>query len=237
VLKCEDSQFKTLLQREIAVQCKIGGDCANIPTFIDAWYSSQQEELYIVMQWIPGKTMRNFMDTMVSTVFLQNMIIMCDVLQVFSSQGMSHKDIKPENIMITPQGTLYLIDFNLSLTEQVLGIGTENYRAPEMVMPGTGTNLLQADIFSIGVMLYEFFTGECPMLNTHYFLNIFHADQTRWTDFKRPKEINDTIPDSLDELIVKCMAYSPRSRYNNPAQLKRALIECKKTLRNWKKRK
>ena len=187
------------------------------------------------MQWIPGKTLQTIMNEMPANIFLINIGTLCDILQVFFYEKMSHKDIKPENIMITPQGSLYLIDFNLTLTSPELGIGTRDYRAPELFMAGTSTDFKKADIFSIGVMLYEFFTGVRPVRNSHYCLDIFNTDQAHWTSFKQPKEINSTIPDELNQLIVKCMALSPNDRYRDPATIKRELKNCRSKLTNWRK--
>lgn len=225
------------LNREVRCQIDLAKKCTNVPVVFDAWHDGNQHEFYIVSQWIPGKTMRDRMETLSALEFLGHMSTISAIMQIMFNDGKSHKDIKPENIMISQiESTPYLIDFNLSLTPPMLGIGTNNYRAPEMSDCGTTIDQRKVDMFSMGVMMYEFFSGICPSRGDHYSLSRYAQNRDCWESFKQPKEINKTIPDKLNDIIVKCMAYSPRDRYRSPKDLKRELDHIFfSTVRNWKR--
>ena len=150
------------LKTEIVAQTRASAVCANIPTLIDFFVRENDHSFCIVMQWITGETLRNEIKNIEPVTFLNLMISLCDILHMIHRNGIQHKDIKPENILLTANGLVYLIDFNICIALPNLQDGTEYYRAPEMYIGGIATSRAQVDIFSIGVMMYEYFTQKIP---------------------------------------------------------------------------
>lgn len=140
--------------------------------------------------------------------------------------GLIHRDIKPENILINPQGVLKITDFGLtrvylSPTEARAVVGTFPYMSPEQCL-GLGVIDSRADIYSFGVVLYEMLTGKLPFLSHDKYDYIkFHVTETP----KTPSELKDSIPEELNNLVMKCMAKKVEDRYLNFCQLKEAILE------------
>ena len=152
---------------------------------------------------------------------------LCIILESMERTNLYHKDIKPANIMVTKRGTLYLIDFNISLSVANHEEGTEFYRAPEMESGSKITARNKVDMFAIGVIMYQFYTGHLPKKPEDYAKgSSFGKNKNQWAKFKEPKEYKPDLPEDINAIIVKCMKYSPDDRYRNAAELKGKIINC-----------
>ncbi|MBN2310088.1 MAG: protein kinase [Candidatus Hydrogenedentes bacterium] len=123
-----------------------------------------------------------------------------------------HRDLKPQNIMLCPGGTVRLLDFGLAkllspdgVEESNTALGTAYYQAPEQGVPGAGLDH-RADIYSTGVILYQMLTGSLPIGR-----------------FRRPSEIEPAVPKALDEVVLRCLEPEPGRRYGSADELARAL--------------
>lgn len=173
---------------------------------------------YIVMEYIDGITLKEYIEMQgvldwKETLHLTTQIL--KALQHAHENGIVHRDIKPQNIMLLQDGTIKVTDFGIArfssnatrtMTEQA--IGSVHYIAPEQAR-GDKTDG-KTDIYSVGVMMYEMLTGRLP----------FDADSAvsvalmqLQTTAKRPREINPDIPAGLEEITIKAMQKSPESRY------------------------
>lgn len=223
-------EWADAVKREVTAMVAIDELSARVPYIIDSFF--ENDAFYIAMQWIEGQDLSEKMDAD-SETFIGWMIDLCDILSIMESRKRYHRDIKPANIRIDRNGNLYLIDFNISISRPVIGIGTNGYAAPEMIRH-VDVEYSRADMFSIGVILYRYFTGEIPQEGVHYAKEqsrrrrpLFGADKG-WTMFKSPKDIAPDITEDMSDIITKCMKYHPQDRYENFSKLKAALVKAVK---------
>jgi serine/threonine-protein kinase len=136
-----------------------------------------------------------------------------------------HRDIKPGNIMITPGGTVKLMDFGIarsatdhSLTATGTTLGSLYYMSPEQVKSGATDE--RSDLYSLGVTLYELVTGQRPFqADSEYSLMAAQVQQTP----RPPIEIRSDLPPALNELILKAMAKDPAWRFQSADAFRNAL--------------
>lgn len=224
-------------KEEAKAMVDVGRMTTHVPVVYEYFYDGTQHCFYIVMQKIRGETLDEVFhkknggkDVREGRVLLDNLATICDVLELMNRHGYYHKDIKPDNIMRGCENEAYLIDFGSSVND----IGQENdgtvgYRAPEMEKDYKLTNRTRADVFSLGVILYEFFTGRRPEAEVDYKRGSQRGPEA-WKSFVEPKEKRPEIPDPINELIVKCMKRNPKDRYDIRG-LKQALWKAKRALR------
>ncbi len=173
---------------------------------------------YIVMEYIDGITLKEFISQQKTvnwkdTVHFIHQIL--SALQHAHSKGVIHRDIKPQNIMLFKDGTIKVTDFgiarfsrNETQTMTDRAIGSVHYISPEQAK-GSAIDE-KADIYSVGVMLYEMLTGKLP----------FEADNAvsvaimqMQTKPKPLREINPDIPEGLEEITLHAMEKTPANRY------------------------
>jgi serine/threonine protein kinase len=148
----------------------------------------------------------------------------CAGLQEAHAQGIVHRDLKPENVMIDANGNVKIMDFGIARSMEALTkltgamIGTPAYMAPEQVA-GKSVDF-RTDIYSLGLMLYEMFTGSQP----------FQAETAVAVALKQmrempvaPHEVEPNIPVGLERVILKCLEKEPAKRYQTVAELATAL--------------
>lgn len=220
---------------EVKAMVALEGENLPIPCIYCTQYDAKQSKLYIIMQWINGSDLsKHFQDPELS--LLKWMSDLCVILDAMDRKHIYHKDIKPSNIMIDNRGQLHLIDFNISISTPNLIEGTLNYKAPEMAQNSKYVGREKVDMFSIGVMLYEYYTGIVPIRGTDYAKNRSRGP-FEWDKFIEPKEKKTEINAAVNEIIVKCMKLDPKQRYRNYSDLKRAFDQAIRSIRNEQRRK
>ena len=221
--------------QEVRTMIRVSELTAKIPNIYGMYYNEEQNELFIVMQWVGGETLAEKMEQNLSmAVYLRWIRELCGILKAMSSRHFQHKDIKPENIMFNENDDLYLIDFNLSVSVPNQIEGTPFYKAPEMDFGSTTVSRDKADMFSIGVILYQMATGKLPMRISDY--EIYDPDAVKWDFFTAPHEITPDIDPKLEEIIMRLMAYLPEDRYRNYNALAGDLRTVEQNLRARKKK-
>lgn len=138
-----------------------------------------------------------------------------------------HRDIKPANIMLTPQGTVKLMDFGIArptddthLTQTGMALGSVYYMSPEQVKVGRGDE--RSDIYSVGVTLYELLTGARPLTgDSSYSVMNAHLDQIP----QSPDRLNGDIPGALAGVILRALEKNPAARYRDAEEFRAALEE------------
>ena len=144
----------------------------NIITVYDAgeYQNGDRTQYFIVMEYIEGEDLKKIIDLKVPIPFRQKiemMIQVCRALQSAHSKGIVHRDVKPGNIRITSEGDVCIMDFGLAkfrsteLTGSLGVLGTPKYMSPEQTISSSNIDA-QSDIFSAGLVLYEFLCGSLP---------------------------------------------------------------------------
>ena len=209
-----------------------------IPRIYDASFDMKQGMLYIVIQRIPGKSLRDYMKPgkpALTSTMLGWMVDLCDIMTALERNRIQNKDIKPENILIWQDRYLYLIDFDISIAMPQIGVGTELYRAPETRRDFHEMGRSKVDIFSTGVMLYEMACGTIPKFGEDYDISPFGETRV-WDTFVEPKEKKTDLPEVINDIIVKCMKLRPEDRYTSASALKYDLMNAKRRVFNHKNR-
>jgi serine/threonine protein kinase len=145
---------------------------------------------------------------------------MCHGLDAAHKQGVVHRDIKPHNMLIMPEtGELKIMDFGIARLSEKKGtdkgmtttgtvMGTPDYMAPEQAQ-GEAADF-RADIYSLGVVLFEIFTGRLPFTGDSVMAVVLnHIQQPP----PAPRGINPRLPADLESVILRCLAKEPQSRY------------------------
>jgi serine/threonine protein kinase len=144
----------------------------NIITVYDAgeYQNGDRTQYFIVMEYIEGEDLKNIIDLKVSVPFRQKVEMMIQTFKALHSahsRGLVHRDVKPGNIRITSEGDVCIMDFGLAkfrsteLTGSLGVLGTPKYMSPEQTISSSNIDA-QSDIFSAGLVLYEFLSGSLP---------------------------------------------------------------------------
>ncbi len=206
---------------EVRAMTRLGEERLPIPQIYDTHYDGQSGTLYLVMEWIKGTTLAQQMQVN-PRIFVGWMMDLANILAEMERKRMYHKDIKPANLMITPSRQLVLIDFNLTISTPNLVEGTAHYKAPEMSPNSRYPGRDKVDMFAVGVMLYQYYTGDIPLRGRDYAQNR-RRGPFAWDVFVEAKEKNPQIPSGINEIINTCMQLDPKMRYRNNGELCRAL--------------
>lgn len=185
---------------------------------------------YIVMEYIDGITLREYLDQQTEVRWKEAIHFTVQILRALEhahQKGIVHRDIKPQNIMLLQDGTIKVTDFgiarfahNETRTMTDKAIGSVHYIAPEQAR-GDFTDE-RADVYSVGVMLYEMITGQLPFeADNAVSVAIMQLQSTP----KPPHEINPDIPEGLEEITLKAMQKNVSQRYQSAAEMLRDIEE------------
>jgi serine/threonine protein kinase len=179
-------------------------------------------QLFIVMEYVDGQTLRQKKDAINFKQAIDIGIQIADGLAAAHEKGIVHRDIKPENIMIRKDGIAQIMDFGLAklrgnisrLTKEGSTVGTAGYMSPEQVQ-GLDTDH-RSDIFSLGVLLYELFTGQLPFKGVHetaLMYEIVNVDAPPMSSTK------GEIDPELDRIILECLEKDINERTQSVKQV------------------
>jgi serine/threonine protein kinase len=191
-------------------------------------YDATNDPPYIVMRYLPTGTLKDIMEraklSFSEVIFLMSQV--SSALDYAHRQGVVHRDIKPSNIMVDSDGNAFLTDFGIAriieaaegLTASGAAIGTPGYMAPEQ---GIGNPVdSRADIYALGVMLFEMLSGKMP----------FSAETPMGVILKHINDPvpqitlqNPDLPSGINAILQKAMAKNPNDRYATASELSRAL--------------
>jgi serine/threonine-protein kinase len=187
------------------------------PHVVNVFDQGQDGDMaYLVMEYLPGITLRDLMREQKRLSVAQTITIMDAVLSGLAAAhraGIVHRDVKPENVLLAEDGRIKIGDFGLAratsantATGQML-LGTIAYLAPELVTRGTAD--ARSDIYSLGILLYEMLVGEQPYQGEQPMQIAFqHATDS----VPRPSAKNPGVPEQLDELVLWATEKVPDER-------------------------
>jgi serine/threonine protein kinase/photosystem II stability/assembly factor-like uncharacterized protein len=225
-----DADFRQRFERE--AQSIAGLHHPNILTVHD--YGETEEGCpYLVVDYVEGGTLRDRLitsqqakDRMPLEEVIEILAQVADALDYAHRQGVVHRDVKPNNILLSHDGRPLLADFGLAkpvqgdrrLTSTGVILGTPDYMAPEQAQGSAVDG--RADVYALGVMLFEMLTGRHPFAGeTPIGVIIKHISEP----LPCPSEIAPTIPSRLDEVVARATAKRPEERYQQAGDLARAL--------------
>jgi serine/threonine protein kinase len=190
-------------------------------------FGEQRPWYYLVMPYVEGGTLRDYLLQRTSLTleeagsFLEQI---ASALQYAHDHGVVHRDVKPSNILLRPDGHAYLGDFGLAkakmgadaVTHAGTMVGTPEYMAPEQ---SNGIHDYRSDIYSLGIILYQMLTGRVPFTaDSPVAISLKHI-QNQPTP---PSELNPHIPQPIEAVILKALAKNPDERYQQAETLANA---------------
>ena len=179
---------------------------------------------FLTMQYVEGEDLAGFLHRQGRLSLDETLSIfkqLCGALAAAHSKSVIHRDMKPENVMMTPEGAAFVTDFGLARSVQLSALtqtgsimGTPHYMSPEQVK-GEAVDA-GTDVYALGVMLYEMLTGELPFSGGSSFEVMMRRVQR---DPKPASEINPAIPDYLRRVLDRCLARDPAIRYSDAGEI------------------
>ncbi|WP_304406751.1 Stk1 family PASTA domain-containing Ser/Thr kinase, partial [uncultured Clostridium sp.] len=197
---------------------------ANIVNILDVGHEEEGNIDYFVMEYVSGKTLKELIvenGKLNYTVSIGIATQIAKALECAHKNNIIHRDVKPQNILVTESGMVKVTDFGIAksstsatITNTTTIMGSAHYLSPEQAK-GTFIDL-RSDIYSLGIVLYEMVTGILPFdAESPVTIALKHI-QSEPID---PKKYAPSIPDGLNNLIIKCMSKEPINRYQNCREL------------------
>ena len=188
---------------------------------------------FITMEYVSGEDLRSSIRRfgqlpIGKSISIANQI--CEGLAEAHRQGVVHRDLKSNNIMIDKEGNVRIMDFGIARSLEAKGItaagvmiGTPEYMSPEQV---EGKDVDQrSDVYSLGIVLYEMVTGRVPFEgDTPFTVGVKHKSETP----KDPKELNSQISEDLSLIILRCLEKEKEKRYQSAGELRSELKSIEK---------
>ncbi len=183
----------------------------------------EDNQTFIVMQYVDGESLKEAIASgkkysPVEVVDL--MTCLCDALEFAHNNKIVHRDIKPGNILLDKQERPYLVDFGVAriemstMTQSGTIVGTPSYMAPEQIQ-GARVDA-RADIFSLGVIIYEMLTGKRPFEGDHITTIVYKIMNEEPTSLR---EVKRDLPEGFEEVIKRALAKDPNRRYQSCREL------------------
>ncbi len=203
----------------------------NIVKIYDVGFTEKVQ--FIVMEYVDGITLTDYIEQQGVLKWRDAVHFTIQILRALQhahDRGIVHRDVKSSNIMLLRDGTIKVMDFgiarfnrenNKTMSEKT--IGSVHYISPEQAR-GDITDE-RSDIYSVGVMLYEMLTGKKPYDgDTPVAIALKHMQSTP----QKPTELNSTIPEGLEQIVLRAMQKEPTARYQTAGEMITDLEEFKK---------
>ena len=222
-----DEKFVRRFQREA-----LSASSLNHPNIVEMYDVGEDNgKYYIVMEYVEGKTLKNLIKKRGALTLPEVIDIMQQLTSAIScahDSNIIHRDIKPQNVLIKEDGIVKITDFGIAmalnsneLTQTNSVMGSVHYLPPEQAN-GKGATL-KSDIYSLGIVMFELLTGKLP----------FRGENAVEIAIKQMKNqipsvcsINENIPQSVENVILKACAKNPKNRYNTVKEMYADIETC-----------
>lgn len=240
----------TLLNREVAIKVLRGelstdavsllrfkreanaASTLNHPNIVEIYDVGEQDgKHFIVMEVVRGKTLKQLISQRGAMEKEEALAIMKQLIAAISEahrKNIIHRDIKPQNVLVKDDGTVKITDFGIALAQDAMQLtqtdavmGSVHYLAPECARGEAASN--QSDVYSLGIVLYELLRGEVPF-NGEAPVQI--AIKHMREEIPSIKEFNPTLPQSLENIILKATAKNKTLRYQSAKDMSDDLMTC-----------
>lgn len=227
-------RFKSSARKETALhrlslEAKIADsiDHPRIPRLV-AWIPEGESPAALVMQYVPGETLRHrlrkgVLDPKQAAMVIAQVADAAD--HAHARAHVTHRDLKPENIILDDNGDAYLCDFGLAVTlddqflEERLIVGTANYQSSDVILALNNEVDPRADVWALGAILFECLTGKPPGDGGSKEDQLVEAILAA----KFTGELPDTVPEALQAICRKCLEPNPLHRFNSCRDLVTAI--------------
>jgi eukaryotic-like serine/threonine-protein kinase len=216
-----DDEFAERFKREALSAASLSH-----PNIVQVYDRGETEEdaSYIAMEYVPGGTLKERISQEGPLEAADAAALGAQVAEALGAahdRGMVHRDIKPQNVLLTARGDAKVADFGIaraasSVTISQTGsvMGTAGYMSPEQALGKPATP--KSDLYSLGVVLYETLTGELPYTaDNPIAVSMKHVNDP----LRPPREVNPRIPEGMNALVTKLLAKDPEDRYASADEL------------------
>lgn len=215
-----EEELKRRFQREA-----LSATSLTHPHIVDIFDVGEEGELlYLVMEYVEGQTLKKFIQSNGPLAPKQALPIMRQLVSAISNahhNGIVHRDIKPQNILMDSEGNLKITDFGIAMalsatahTKTNSVIGTVHYLSPEQARGGMATK--KSDIYSLGIVFYELLTGELPFsAETAVAIALKHLQE----ETPSVRELFPSIPQSVENIILKATTKDAGHRYRSADEM------------------
>ncbi|MEK4385078.1 Stk1 family PASTA domain-containing Ser/Thr kinase [Solibacillus sp. FSL W7-1464] len=186
---------------------------------------------YIVMEYIKGKTLKQYIQEFSPLSAARSVHIMKQLTSAIAhahENGIIHRDIKPQNILMDEEGNVKVTDFGIatslgatSFTQTNSVIGTVHYLSPEQARGGLAT--MKSDIYALGIVFYELLTGELPFSGESA---VSIALKHLQAETPSVREFDASIPQSVENIVLKATAKDQNHRYSDAEEMEEDLNSC-----------
>ncbi|OIJ17786.1 hypothetical protein BKP45_19680 [Anaerobacillus alkalidiazotrophicus] len=216
----DDDEFIRRFRREAQAATSLSH-----PNVVNIYDVGEEDDLYyIVMEYVEGLTLKQLIQQRGALPIEEIVDIMLQISSAIShahANHIVHRDIKPHNILISAKGEAKVTDFGIAramtsatITHTNSVMGSVHYLSPEQARGGLVNE--RSDIYSLGIVLYEMVTGEVPFSgDTAVSIAIKHLQ----TEVPSPRLINPSLPQSIENIILKATAKDPFHRYSQVREL------------------
>lgn len=194
----------------------------NIVKVYDVSYGDKLQ--YIIMEYVEGITLKEYIESRGKIAWRDAVHFITQILRALQhahDKGIVHRDVKPQNIMMLQNGTIKVTDFGIARfsrsetrTMSDNAIGSVHYISPEQARGDITDD--KADIYSLGVVMYEMLTGQLPFQSDN---SVSVAIMQLQAEPKRPCEINPEIPPGLEQITMRAMQKNKQDRYQSAAEM------------------
>lgn len=223
----KDPVYIARFQREASAAAALSHK--NIVEIYDV--GEDNDQYYIVMEYVPGRTLKELIAKRGALHVMEAIDIMKQVLSGTArahQMGIIHRDLKPQNILVTDSGTAKIADFGIAsiqsltqFTQTDVIMGSLHYLAPELARGEKAT--VQSDIYALGIVFYELLRGQVPF-NGESPVNI--ALKHMQEELPSLREFNPSIPQSVENIVIKATAKNLNDRYKNANEMLEDLQTC-----------